>query len=107
MRPLFGASALGLMLALGACNAQSQDEIARAAARSATSKVLAERLPGVPLQPAVNCVIDNASSGQIYALAADSVTGPTESTVEIVTGILRQPETLTCLAAEGLPALLR
>ena len=96
-----------LVLTLAACTAQTQDEIARAAARSATSKVVAERLPGVPVQPAVNCVIDNASAQQIYALAADSVTGPTESTVEVVMGILRQPETLTCLAAEGLPALLR
>ena len=101
------AVTLGLVLVLAACNAQTQDEIARAAARSATSKVLAERLPGVPLQPAVDCVIDNASAQQIYALAADSVAGPTESTVEIVTGILRQPETLTCLASQGLPALLR
>ncbi len=99
---------LGLMVvALAACNAQTQDEIARAAARSTTSKVLVQRLPGVPLQPAINCVIDNANAQQIYALAADSVTGPTESTFQIVSGILQRPETLTCLAAEGLPALLR
>ena len=98
--------ALTLTATLAACNAQTQDQLARGAARSATSKVLAERLPGVPLQPAVNCVIDNASAQQIYALAADSVAGPTQSTVEIVTGILRQPETVRCLAADGLPALL-
>ncbi|WP_146587212.1 hypothetical protein [Puniceibacterium confluentis] len=96
-----------LAVTLAGCNAQAQDEIARAAARSTTSKVLAQRLPGVPLQPAVNCVIDNASSQQILALAADSVTGPTESTFQIVSGIIQKPETLTCLAAEGLPALLR
>ncbi len=97
---------LGLVLSLAACSPQGQDELARAAARSATSRVLVERLPGVPVQPAVNCVINNATAAQIYALAADSVTGPTESTVEIVTGILRQPQTLRCLAEQGLPALL-
>ncbi len=96
-----------LALSLAACNAQTQDQIARSAARSATTKVLAERLPGVPLQPAVDCVIDNANSQQILALAADSVMGPTQNTVEIVTGILRQPQTLQCLGTQGLPALLR
>jgi hypothetical protein len=44
---------------------------------------------------------------QIRALALDGVTGPTQSTVQIVTDIISQPETLACLAAEGLPALLR
>ncbi|SHH91820.1 hypothetical protein [Marivita hallyeonensis] len=92
---------------LVACSPQAQDEIAREAARSAITPVLAERFPGVPLEPALNCIIDNASAVQIRALAIDSVTGPTESTVQIVTDIVSQPETLTCLAAEGLPALLR
>lgn len=107
MRHMPRVAVLGLVLALAACNAQTQDELARSAARSTTSKVLAERLPGVPLQPAVDCVINNASAQQIYALAADSVTGPTESTLQVVTGILQKPETLTCLARNGLPALLR
>ncbi|SNR46666.1 hypothetical protein [Puniceibacterium sediminis] len=96
-----------LPLMLIACTAESQDQLARGAARSTTSKILAQRLPGVPLQPAVDCVINNANSQQILALAADSVTGPTESTYQVVSGILQKPETLRCLAAEGLPALLR
>jgi hypothetical protein len=102
-----GVALLLPLMALAGCNAQTQDELARAAARSTTSKVLVQRLPGVPLQPAVNCVIDNASAQQIYALAAESVTGPTESTFQVVSGILQKPETLSCLAAQGLPALLR
>ncbi|MCR8548079.1 hypothetical protein M4578_09580 [Salipiger sp. P9] len=99
--------ALLLTLLLAACSQESQDQIAREAARSTVSKVVAERFPGVPVQPAIDCVIDNASSTQIYALAADSITGPTESTVQIVSEIVSKPETLTCLAAEGLPALIR
>ncbi|MGY9046816.1 hypothetical protein P775_05500 [Puniceibacterium antarcticum] len=96
-----------LPVALSACTVETQDQLARSAARSTTSKVLAQRLPGVPLQPAANCVIDNANAQQILALAADSVTGPTEATYQVVTGILQKPETLRCLAANGLPALLR
>lgn len=96
---------LGLMLA--ACTPQAQDQLARDAARSAITPVLVERFPGVPLEPALDCVIDNASAVQIRALALDSVTGPTESTAQIVVDILSQPETLRCLAVDGLPALLQ
>ena len=95
-----------IALTVAGCSQQAQDEIARDAARSAITPVLTERFPGVPLEPALNCVIDNASAIQIRALALDSVTGPTENTVQIVSDIVSKPETLTCLAAEGLPALL-
>ncbi|MCA0994074.1 MULTISPECIES: hypothetical protein [Roseobacteraceae] len=100
-------AALGLVVVLAACSAQTQDQIARQAAKSTVARVVADRYPGVPVEPALDCVIDNASSTQIYALAADSVTGPTASTVEVVTDIVSKPETLTCLAADGLPALVR
>ncbi|WP_292286669.1 hypothetical protein [Marivita sp.] len=94
-------------LAVTGCSVQQQDRIARDAARSAVTPVLVERFPGVPLEPALDCVIDTASAVQIRALALDSVGGPTESTAQIVTDIVSTPETLSCLAAEGLPALLR
>ena len=94
-------------IVLAACSPQQQDQIARDAARSAITPVVTDRFPGVPVEPAIDCIIDNASAAQIRALAADAVLGATQSTVEIVTDIVSRPETLTCLAAEGLPALLR
>ncbi|MCL3882098.1 hypothetical protein [Marivita sp. GX14005] len=99
--------ALLLILGLAACTPQAQDRIARDAARSAIAPVLVDRFPGVPLEPTLDCMIENASAAQIQALAVDSLAGTTQSTVQIVTDIISQPETLTCLAAEGLPALLR
>ena len=101
------AAVITLAGATAACTPQAQDEIARDAARSAITPVVQDRFPGVPLEPTLDCLIDNASAPQIRALALDSVTGPTESTVQIVTDIVSKPETLNCLAAEGLPALLR
>ena len=92
--------------ALMSCSPQAQDEIARNAARSAVAPVLAEHFPGVPLEPAVNCLINNASAVQIRALAADSLVGPTQSTVQIVSDIAAQPATIQCFATDGLPALL-
>lgn len=99
---------LGLMtaLVLAACTPEQQDELTRDAARTAIRPVLADRFPGVPLEPATDCVIDNATSKELLSLAADSVTGPTANTVEIVTDILSRPATLQCLATEGLPVLM-
>ena len=88
------------------CTTAQKDEFARNAAKSAASKVLVERYPGLPVEPAVNCVIDNANSTQILALATDSVTGPTESTVQIVSGILQKPETVQCLGVAAGQLLL-
>lgn len=98
--------ALLLILPLGAC-VEMQDNLAREAARSAVRPVLAQRFPGVPLEPATDCVINNATGGEILSLAADAATGrPDEGTVETVLTIATRPETIRCLATEGLPVLL-
>lgn len=99
-------SLLFTTLGLAACSPQAQDQIAQEAARSAITPVLQERFPGVPVEPSVNCVIANATAKQIRGLATDAVVGPSESTVRIVSDIVSKPDTLTCLAAKGLPALL-
>ena len=97
---------LALIMILAACTPGAQDTLARGAARQAIRPVLAEQFPGVPLEPAADCIIDNATSAEILALAADAVTGPTASTVQVVTNIISRPEAITCLATEGLPVLL-
>jgi len=91
---------------LAACTPADQDRLTRDAARAAITPVLVQNFPGVPVQPAVDCIIDNASSRELLALAADSITGPTANTVELVTNIVSRPDTLNCLLANGLPALL-
>ena len=95
-----------LVLALAACPPAAQEQLTRDAARQAIRPVLADRFPGVPLEPATDCVIDNATQGELLALAADAVTGPTASTVEIVSDVVSRPPTIQCLATEGLPVLL-
>ncbi|WP_306043833.1 hypothetical protein [Mameliella sp. MMSF_3455] len=97
---------LALAGMLSACSPQAQDEIARSAARSALTPVVADTFPGVPLEPTLDCLIDNANAQQIRALAADAVIGPTESTVQIARDIASKPETLRCLAVKGLPVAL-
>ena len=100
-------TALIAILALAGCTPQTQDQIARSAAKSTVNRVVLERYPGLPVEPAINCIIDNANSTQIVSLAADSVTGPTDATGEVVTAILRKPETLQCLSGAALSEVAR
>ena len=102
IRPL----ALVAPLALMAC-ADMQDQIARDAARQAVRPALAERFPGVPLEPATDCVIDNASAGEITRLAL-AAAQPTVSpeTQTLVVEIATRPETIRCLATDGLAPFL-
>ena len=99
-------AALAILVVLAACAPGTSDELTRAAARAAIKPVLAERFPGLPVEPAVDCVIDNATGDEIVVLAADAVTGPTASTAEIVSRVISRPATVQCLATEGLPVLL-
>lgn len=96
-----------LLALLAACNTPLADQIARDAARSAVNPVLARQFPGVPLEPVTNCVIDNASAGEIVTLATSSRQGVTDASTRIVLDIVRRPDTLNCLATDGLPVLLQ
>ena len=97
---------VAFVILVAACTPAMQDDLTRDAARTAVRPVLEQRFPGVPLEPATDCIIDNATSRELLSLAADAVTGPTANTAEIVSDILSRPATLQCLATEGLPVLL-
>lgn len=100
-------SAFAMFLLVLACTPAQQDELTRDAARTAVRPVLEQNFPGVPLEPATDCVIDNATRGELLSLAADAVTGPTANTFEIVSDVVSRPETIRCLAESGLPAIIR
>lgn len=92
---------------VAACTPEARDDVTRDAARRAIRPVLVEQFPGVPVEPSVDCIIENANSRELLSLAADALTGPTASTAEIVSRIASRPETLTCLATKGLSAFLQ
>ena len=96
---------VGLLLA--ACTPMQRDQVAREAARSVVTRVVVERFPGVPVQPSINCLVDNATTDELLSLASEAVTGPTAASAQTVTAIATRPLTVQCLAREGLPALMR
>ncbi len=99
--------ALISVLALSAC-AGVQDELARDAAKRAVRPVLAQNFPGVPLEPAVNCVINASSANELTRLAlAAAQPVPSPQTTALVVEIATRPETIRCLATDGLAPFLR
>ena len=87
-----------LILALTAgCVPMSGEDLTRSAARSVVTRSLAARYPDVPIEPVLNCVIDNATQSELIGLASDSVTGPTAATAGTIAAIASRPATLTCL----------
>lgn len=91
---------------LAACNTPLADEIARNQAKKAVNPILAERFPGVPLEPATNCVIDSASASEIIQLAKAGTTTVSQTDVELVVQIATRPETIQCLLEDGLTPFL-
>ncbi|WOI56913.1 hypothetical protein [Palleronia sp. LCG004] len=93
-------------ITVSACTPASRDDVTRSAARSVVSRVVLDWFPGVPLQPAIDCVIDNASTPELRGLASDAVLGPTAATTESVIRIASRPQTVDCLARDGVAPFL-
>ncbi|RLJ59469.1 hypothetical protein BCF46_1618 [Litoreibacter meonggei] len=100
--------ALAALIGLSACGEDGlADQLARKEAKDTVRPVLAQRFPGVPLEPATDCVIDNASAGEIIKLARAGVTGLGPEETQLVIEIATRPETVECLLKDGLAPLLK
>lgn len=105
---------LGMPLLLAGCAAAAVGPAAgivtqatRAAAKATVTQVAAERFPGVPVAPISDCVIDNATIGEIVTLARFAAgTAPTPVVVETVITVVARPDTVVCLTDRGLPGVI-
>ena len=97
-------AALPLLVMLSACASldTAADTATRNSAKTAINAVLDARLPGVNAAPITDCVIDNATRGEILVFASAAVTGVTQSTVSSVVEITRRTPTLLCITKAGL-----
>ena len=93
-------------LALAACNTGVGTDLTRAAAKSVVNPIVAERFPGVPLEPATDCIIDNASSDEIITLASAAATRDDTAATQVVLDVAQRPDTLRCLGSDALPVIL-
>lgn len=105
-----GLAIFGCCLALMGCDEASKavDDVARRSAKAAVSETLATRFPAVPndvVTPFTDCVIDNATGREIAEFAKDAVIGVDETTAALVRAVLERPETVKCIAKNGLAVL--
>ena len=95
------------LLALTACAEDGlADQIARDQARNAVNPVLAKRFPGVPLEPATNCVINEASASELLRLAKAGTIGPSAEDTQLVIEIATRPDAIKCLLESGITPFL-
>ncbi|MEL6520240.1 MAG: hypothetical protein AAFQ66_04710 [Pseudomonadota bacterium] len=82
------------------------DQVARQQAKQAVYPVLATRFPGLPVEPAADCIIDNASSGEILQLARAGVAGPEAEDIDLIVEVATREVTINCLLTKGLTPLV-
>lgn len=94
------ALALVAVLSLAACAAG--ETAVRDQAKGVVNTVVAKKLPGVNAAPVTDCVIDNASMGEVLTIAKGAKLGITDETVKTVMTVFQRPATTQCIANNGL-----
>ena len=94
LRSLFS----GLMvLGLSGCVTDGiVQDTSREAAKSVVTPIIVEKFPGRNTEAYSNCVIDNATTDEIFSLAKAAVTGVDNNTINTVIGISTRGDTLKC-----------
>ncbi|MCP5086793.1 MAG: succinate dehydrogenase [Rhodobacteraceae bacterium] len=98
---------LAFLVALAGCSAGQAvvDEAARSAAKSVVTPIVEKNFPGLPASKISDCVIDNASAGEIFTLAKATQLGVTPKTTQTVVDIASRPDTLKCISTVTLTEL--
>ncbi|MFN6924653.1 MAG: hypothetical protein ACK4P8_03300 [Tabrizicola sp.] len=97
------ATALLLFMCLPACVAGEavMQETTRSLARSAVDTAAGRYLPGVPVKPYTDCVIENASTSELLALAQATGAGSAQEVANrawpTVRTVAQRPEATQCL----------
>jgi hypothetical protein len=81
------------------------DSVTRRAAETVVQPVLDDYMTGPQAQAATACVLDNASVGELQALARDVGVVAGTSTVANVLAIAARPAARQCLDTAGVPPL--
>lgn len=89
---------------LGGCEAANQtaDTVARESAKTVVNTVVQDRLPGVNAAPVTDCIIDNATRGEIFSLAKAAATGVGPDTIETVLDVAQRPQSVRCISQNTL-----
>ncbi|AXX99004.1 hypothetical protein [Profundibacter amoris] len=71
-------------------------DTSREAAKRVVTPIVVDKFPGGNTEAYSNCIIDNATTDEIFSLAKAAVTGVDQSTVNTVVTISTRGDTLKC-----------
>ncbi|HHI69831.1 MAG TPA: succinate dehydrogenase [Rhodobacteraceae bacterium] len=94
---LRGVVASLALLGLGACDSAIVQDTSREAAKRVVTPIVVDKFPGRNTEGYTNCIIDNATTDEIFSLAKAAVTGADQGTINTVIGISTRPETVKCI----------
>lgn len=80
--------------------APAPDAAVRASARVVINREMAKRLPGANVAPYTDCVIQNATTAELAAIADSAATGSSSG----VAAIVSRPATTQCIAGAAAAA---
>lgn len=81
-------------------------DTSRQAAKRVVTPIVTDKFPGRNAEIYSNCVIDNATTSEIFSLAKAAVTGVDQDTVNTVGGIISRGDTLKCFVKAELGSSL-
>ena len=96
-------AALALALVLPACVAgqSMMQETTRGLARNAVDSAAGKYLPGVPVKPNTDCIINNSTTDELMKLAGAAGAGDAQAAATkawpVVQGVASRPDTRNCL----------
>jgi len=97
-----------LLFALSGCVTDNiVQDTSRKAAKSVVTPIVVDKFPGRNAAAYSDCVIDNASTNEIFALARAAVTTPDADTVATVVNIAARRGTIECIIKAELATGLR
>lgn len=106
-KPPMVLMATAMSFALSACNTDGiVQDTSREAAKRVVTPIVTDRFPGRNTEAYSNCVIDNATTNEIFSLAKAAVTGVDQDTINTVVGIGARVDTLKCFAKVELGSAL-
>ncbi len=97
-----------LALALAACDIANVlvEQTTRDVAKGVVNGVVQRQFPGIDAAPYTDCIIENATVGELFDLARSAVGGVGEAAAATVLTIAQRPATSQCIAQSALLAVL-
>ncbi len=103
LRPLV---LLSYLWALAACDTALGTNTTQSLAKSVVNNAIESRVPGVPVAPVTDCVIESASGSEIVDIANDGADGKvSEETVLLIAQISLRPQTVECFVNDAGPTV--